>query len=263
MPPEPYRLPDQNAWPAAPPSPPPPQSQPGYGYPAQPGFQGQPQQYGQPYGYGQPQPGYQYGQPQPGYQYGQPQPGYQYGQPQPGYQYGQPYGVPHTGYPGVRGATDPDDLMLPLYSATALVSLRRMLRGAFQFKGRASQSEFWWGYLWWFLACMALSLVFTIIVAVAASSTDDAAAIGVGVAYLVSILVVCALSVPALSLGWRRLQDANLHGALVFLALIPIASVWLFVIGFLPTSPAGQRFDPAPSGLPAPFPPGQQGPYQV
>ncbi|MEU3411266.1 PQQ-binding-like beta-propeller repeat protein [Streptomyces sp. NPDC006658] len=77
----------------------PPQPQPGYGYPQQPG----------PYGaapgpYGQPQPG-PYGQQQPG-PYGYPQQAPQqpgpYGAPQAGY--GQPPQPPYPGMPGIPGA---------------------------------------------------------------------------------------------------------------------------------------------------------------
>jgi len=164
----------------------------------------------------------------------------------------------------VRGAADPDDLTLPLYSATALVSLRRLVRGSFRFKGRASQSEFWWGYLWWLLAYLVVIGVFiVVVVAAAVSATDnDAAGIGVAVVYLVLGSLSYVLLVPLFALGWRRLQDANLHGALVLLSLA--ASIWLIVIGFLPTSPEGQRFDQTSPGPPAPFPgqpPGQPRPY--
>ncbi|MYQ77459.1 MULTISPECIES: PQQ-binding-like beta-propeller repeat protein [unclassified Streptomyces] len=82
--------------PAAPPTPPP--TQPGYGYPQQPGPYDKPQQPGP---YGQPQQPGPYGQPQPG-PYTQQQPG-PYGQPQPG-PYGQQpqagYGFPPQQHPG-------------------------------------------------------------------------------------------------------------------------------------------------------------------
>ena len=180
-----------------------------------------------------------------------------------------PYAMPHTGpgYPGVRGATDPTDMTLPLYSATFKVATRRFLKGYAQFRGRASQSEFWWAYLFMCLVTSVPILVGAVFYSAAiimgvfeADKDVPAGAITMiiiaVVFYGVGFLASLGLLVPQLAVGWRRLQDANMNGALVLISLV--VGFWFLVIGFLPTKPEGQRFDPGAPQLywPAPgYPP--------
>jgi len=75
---------------------------------------------------------------------------------------------------------------------------------------------------------------------------------------VVSGLFGLAVLLPSLALGWRRLQDANLHGGLTFISLglqvlgqIPgigvlfglAGTAWWIVVGTLSTKVEGQRFD--------------------
>ncbi|WP_375342260.1 DUF805 domain-containing protein [Curtobacterium sp. MCSS17_008] len=51
---------------------------------------------------------------------------------------------------------------------------------------------------------------------------------------------------PTLALGWRRLHDANLPGALYLIALV--VGIVGIVFGLLPSNPEGARYDRPESG---------------
>jgi len=61
------------------------------------------------------------------------------------------------------------------------------------------------------------------------------------IAVVISILWGLAVLVPSLALGWRRLHDANLSGALWIIAIF--VNIVGLVFGLLPSNPEGARFD--------------------
>lgn len=195
--------------------------------------------------------------------------------PQPGVTYPTGYGMPGPGYPGVRGTADPDDMTLPLYSASFGAAVTRFFKGYVRFRGRASQSEYWWAQLFQVIvgivgAVVVLSVTMPEIMSLPSSeaerlSGDQIAMLewmfrtpSVRTVFVVVSVFGLALLLPLIALGWRRLQDANVPGgwalsALVLQALgyVPVlgalASVgglaWWVVVGTLSTKPEGQRFD--------------------
>ena len=221
---------------------------------------GQPQDpYGQPStpGYGQPSAS-DYGQSSVP-QYGQtsydptyPQSNYQqpsYGQPDP---YGHPYQFAPTSYGEQYGqglATGRYDSS-PRPSVTMGQAVRLWLKNWKNFSGRASRSEYWWVFLALGILSTVLMIVFVGVMAAAAvassASSGSDAAMGGLMLLLWGVMAVVGLVtfIPSLSLGIRRLHDANLSGWLYLLSFVPsVGGIILLVLMAQDSNPAGARFD--------------------
>ncbi|MCL2423195.1 MAG: DUF805 domain-containing protein [Micrococcales bacterium] len=138
-------------------------------------------------------------------------------------------------------------MTLPLYSASAGVAFRRLFKGFFQFRGRASQSEYWWAVMWMVIISFSVDAVGFALLAGGVAVASENPGVGLAlpiVGYAVMLLFSLTMTIAMLALGYRRLQDANMTGALTFLSLA--IGIWAYVIGFFPTKPEGQRFDTAP-----------------
>jgi uncharacterized membrane protein YhaH (DUF805 family) len=146
----------------------------------------------------------------------------------------------------------------PLYGASFGQAVKRFFTGYVVFSGRASRSEFWWAMLFTFLVGLVVQIPFWVVwaafmtQAVAAEArsapTMDSGmlALSVGLLAVVGIMVLVSLAValPSYAVMWRRLQDANFHGALALLSLVGVGIVPL-VMCALPSNPAGVQYDPA------------------
>ncbi|MGU3410022.1 DUF805 domain-containing protein [Microbacterium sp. M1A1_1b] len=190
---------------------------------------------------GQPNP---YGQPG---QYDQPN---QYAQPNP---YGQPgSGQPQYGAPVPAGPGGEPPLWAPWYGISLPKAVKRFFTKYARFDGRASRSEYWW----WVLAnAIVLIVLYVILLAVifsTGSTSTTTTATGVqasagSTSPLIAIPIILfglwwlGTLVPSLALGWRRLHDANLPGALWLIALV--VGIVGIVFALLPSNPEGQRFD--------------------
>ncbi|UXZ56706.1 DUF805 domain-containing protein [Curtobacterium sp. Arg-1] len=155
-----------------------------------------------------------------------------------------------TGQP--TGAAGVPPRWAPWYGISFPKAIARFFAKYATFSGRASRSEFWW----WFLANTIVTGALVTIGAVIRLTTLNARTVDYyGTAYqvvdpvppifwVVLVLLVLwglATLVPSLALGWRRLHDANLSGALWIIALfIGVAGV---VFGLLPSNPQGARYD--------------------
>ncbi|WP_347755479.1 DUF805 domain-containing protein [Agrococcus sp. ProA11] len=155
----------------------------------------------------------------------------------------------------------------PLHGTSFGQAVARFFRGYVQFSGRASRSEFWWAMLFTTLVSLAVQIPFWIIWAVfmtrvvaSAATTggnptgvtgmpQDLAGImgGMLLAGGVLVLVSLALTLPSLAVMWRRLQDANFHGAFALLSLVSLGIVPL-ILCFFESNPEGIRFDPRFAG---------------
>lgn len=175
-----------------------------------------------------------------------------------------------------KGAVNPADLSLPLYGATPGQALKRFFRGYVKLNGRASRSEFWWPQLLMLLVRIVILLPFLIIYYEEISGPVSWYAasfriygfeafiiedfdifyflellffIGtpqISLLLFLNALLSMILFLPSFAVTWRRLQDANLHGALTWLGLVPLINLVLVVFTLLPSKAAGQRFDPVP-----------------
>ena len=256
-------------------APPPPVSQP-VGPPQAPAYTPPPQvATGQNYGhtFASPQPpGQSYQAPQqpgqayPGQQYpqqqyaGQSYPGQQppaqpyAGQQHPGQPYaGQPYATGGFGRPGpggfFDGAAHPDDLTRPLYGANIGQAFIRFFKNYVNFSGRASRSEFWWMALITWGAFIVVGILAGIIEGITASSVPMTSGGGIETLFgLFFLIIFLGTILPWISIGWRRLHDANLAGPLYLLNLVPyVGGLVVFIFTLLPPKPEGRRFDAAPA----------------
>jgi uncharacterized membrane protein YhaH (DUF805 family) len=148
----------------------------------------------------------------------------------------------------------------PLYGASIGQAIKRFFQGYVKFSGRASRSEFWWAMLFTLLVSLVAQVPFWIAYvgvilgvvdaenAGGASNVDPSsilAPLGAMFGWLALLLVVSlALLLPTYAVMWRRLQDANFHGAFALLSIVGFGVVPL-IMCILPTNPAGVQYDPA------------------
>lgn len=146
--------------------------------------------------------------------YGQ-QPRQPYGNPQQRPPYGQqqsPYNQPGGGAPSVYiGFTDAIKICLNKYA---------------DFKGRATRAEYWWFFLFTFLAGAVVSWI---------------PYVGEYLGGIVSL----ALIIPSLAVAWRRLHDMGKAGGWYFICLIPLVGIIMLIVWLCKASePYDNRFGP-------------------
>ncbi|MBF4608714.1 DUF805 domain-containing protein [Curtobacterium sp. VKM Ac-1393] len=143
-------------------------------------------------------------------------------------------------------------LWAPWYGAGFLDAFTRFFKKYARFDGRASRSEYWY----WILANAIVTAVLfggfyaVLFSSIAANTRVDEFGNTVGSSapspfafVLLALYGLWSLAtlVPSLALGWRRVHDANLPGALWILGLF--VSVAAIVFGCLPPNPAGAQYD--------------------
>lgn len=158
---------------------------------------------------------------------------------------------PYVGQPAPLGTVVP--LWAPLYGATMGQAWNRFWRKYADFSGRASRSEFWFAYLWFFILMFGSYFVFAILFAVVASigsavdgSSGNGAAygIGAGVIGLLWLAGFIAAMIPMISVAVRRLHDAGYPGYYYFMGFIPLVGGILLLVYFASESrPQGAVYD--------------------
>ena len=151
-----------------------------------------------------------------------------------------------------RGTGNKPPLSQPLYGASPVTAYMRFWKKFARFKGYASPSEYWWPYLINNLIAFVLfapGIVAVILADIEAQRTSEATGYEVApdvpalaiIMTLVTFLFLLAMTVPMLSSGWRRIQDAGMHGALVFLSFVPyLGGLIMVVLCILPTKLASR-----------------------
>ena len=99
-----------------------------------------------------------------------------------------------------------------------------MFKNYANFSGRASKSEYWWGFLFNFLASFILGFI-----------------------PVVGAVIALGLLVPGLSLGVRRLHDIGKEWYVLFMGLIPIAGSIILIIYFCRDSEGDNQWGPGPA----------------
>ncbi|WP_353813472.1 DUF805 domain-containing protein [Agromyces sp. SYSU T00266] len=148
--------------------------------------------------------------------------------------------------PNVR-PSDVVPLDQPLYGATMVQAISRFFRKYATFTGRASRSEFWWTYLAYILAGMAISGLLSVTGIAKVSLTDGGDVVyapGYWIVWSIGLVVSLALTVPFLAICWRRLHDSDRPGPFFLFLFIPLAGpIILLVFLALPSRPSGARYD--------------------
>jgi uncharacterized membrane protein YhaH (DUF805 family) len=155
---------------------------------------------------------------------------------------------PYGQQPAPTGPGGEPPLWAPYYGISFGGAISRFFKKYATFSGRASRSEFWWWYLANVIVAFVLSIIAVIGVVTSDIQVDSSTGQTTGsfsglywIAVVVSILWGLAVLVPSLALGWRRLHDANLSGALWIIAIF--VNIVGLVFGLLPSNPEGARFD--------------------
>ena len=167
-------------------------------------------------------------------------------------QYG---GAPQYGQQPATGPNGEPPLWAPWYGISFGKAVGRFFKKYATFSGRASRSEFWWWYLANAIVGIVLGILYAIGFATSERSTvsmssststsvqstvTEPSALFV-ISGILFLLWGLAIIVPTLALGWRRLHDANLPGALWIIAIF--VGIVGIVFGLLPSNPQGARFD--------------------
>lgn len=155
------------------------------------------------------------------------------------------YPPQHPAPSGQQWSNSEPSLDLPLYGASFGQAIKRFFKKYATFSGRASRSEFWWMYLFGWLAEIAIF----IIAAIGGLLTTDPShpetsgegAVAGGFVFIAFILVMI---VPAVALLVRRLHDIDFSAWwLLLLLALSIGMLVLFIFALLPSNPRGARFD--------------------
>lgn len=112
-------------------------------------------------------------------------------------------------------------------------AVRSCLNQYATFTGRASRSEFWWFYLFCFIASVAANLI----------------GFGIGLHYILHDIVALALLLPQLAVGARRLHDIGRSGWWQLIAFTIIGILVLIYWWVKPSDPLDNVHGAAP--LPA------------
>ncbi len=112
------------------------------------------------------------------------------------------------------------------------------------FEGRASRTEFWFFYLFTFLTCIAVSIVFAIMGALLSGGDGDVVIGAVAVGYA---LIALGLIAPSISVTVRRLHDTGRSGWWYWLGAIPyVGGIVLLIFMCFPSEPHDNQYGPVP-----------------
>jgi uncharacterized membrane protein YhaH (DUF805 family) len=139
-------------------------------------------------------------------------------------------------------------------------SVKRAFRKWSDFEGRATQSEFWWFYLFTTLVSFALYIPLWIALVALLSGTAETdsrgrvtftgtpsgAAVAVAVVVVLFLVASVVLFVVTLSLAVRRLHDTDRSGWWYLISLVPFGSLVLLYFFVLPPTQGPNQY-----GLPS------------
>lgn len=144
------------------------------------------------------------------------------------------------------GTTNPEDLTKPLLNATFGAAVKRSWKLGFTFRGRATPSEYWWGYLGFFLVNLTIcGAIFTIIPIYAAMfrRLHDTGRSGW---YVLLPFLTVPLSLSTILFPQLVSTEAPLTSLLIFAAvniLVLIPSIIVLVMLIQPSRSAGDKYN--------------------
>ena len=94
------------------------------------------------------------------------------------------------------------------------------------FSGRASRSEYWWGYLGYVVIATVLQIV-ALVGAAALLNVNESLA---GLALLVPMLALVGMIIPSIAVSVRRLHDTGKSGWMLLIIMIPCIGFILWIV---------------------------------
>ena len=109
---------------------------------------------------------------------------------------------------------------------------KNFFKGFLDFTGRSTRSDFWWVWLMNDVFCIPLYIIYFQMALKDAGGTDPI--LGVAIISIYMILAI-VLFIPSLAVKVRRLRDAGIHWAFIFLYFVPMGGIALLVLLAMPT----------------------------
>ena len=109
---------------------------------------------------------------------------------------------------------------------------KNFFKGYADFTGRTTRSDFWWVWLMNSILFLPLYIFWFQMAFNEDEETDPI--LGVAIISIYMILAI-VLFIPSLAVKVRRLRDAGLHWAFIFLHFVPMGGLALLVLLAMPT----------------------------
>lgn len=113
---------------------------------------------------------------------------------------------------------------------------KNFFKGYADFTGRSTRSDFWWVWLMNHILFLPLYIFCFRMAWNDAGETDPI--LGVAIISIYMILGIVFFT-PSLAVKVRRLRDAGLHWAFIFLHFVPMGGIALLVLLAMPTKEVG------------------------
>ena len=109
---------------------------------------------------------------------------------------------------------------------------KNFFKGYADFTGRATRSDFWWVWLMNSILFLPLYIFWFQMTLNDAREIDPILGVAIISVYMILAIV---LFTPSLAVKVRRLRDAGLHWAFIFLHFVPMGGIALLVLLAMPT----------------------------
>jgi len=109
---------------------------------------------------------------------------------------------------------------------------KNFFKGFLDFTGRSTRSDFWWVWLMNSILFLPLYIFWFQMALKDAGGTDPILGVAIISVYMILAIV---LFTPSLAVKVRRLRDAGLHWAFIFLHFVPMGGIALLVLLAMPT----------------------------
>ena len=109
---------------------------------------------------------------------------------------------------------------------------KNFFKGYADFTGRSTRSDFWWVWLMNSILFLPLYIFWFQIALNDTEETDPILGVAIISVYMILAIV---LFTPSLAVKVRRLRDAGLHWAFIFLHFVPMGGLALLVLLATPT----------------------------
>ena len=109
---------------------------------------------------------------------------------------------------------------------------KNFFKGYADFTGRSTRSDFWWVWLMNSILFLPLYIFYFQMALKDSRETDPILGVAIISVYMILAIV---LFTPSLAVKVRRLRDAGLHWAFIFLHFVPMGGIALLVLLAMPT----------------------------